>query len=340
MSESLKHDAHLPTVPPAPRVPVRKLALAMLGLAVVVVALLSSYSSAFGNPSARHIPVAVAAPPAVLRELEASPMLRVYPVPGLARARSMVEDRIAYGAFLLPRTGTAIVLVANGGGPSVATILTRLGQQVAQTRGVPLIVTDLAPTSPNDPNGTVEFYCVVFLMLGGALGATMLGRIAGPVRRLPDPLRRLALVVMYAVLLSAVVTMSADFAFGALVGHFGLLFLTMWLYALAVCLAVAGLAEVARLPAPILLILVLIGLGNPSAGGPVPRPLLNSFYSDLNQVMPQGAALSALRGVQYFGDRGIGPGLVCLIIWAAAGLIVLLGAAVVREVRAAVAVAR
>ena len=75
-----------------------------------------------------------------------------------------------------------------------------------------------------------------------------------------------------------------------------------------------------------MLVLVLICLGNPGSGGPVPRPLLNGFYSGLNPVMPQGAALSALRAVQYFGGWGAGEGLLCLAIWAAAGL-VLLGAA-------------
>jgi hypothetical protein len=42
--------------------------------------------------------------------------------------------------------------------------------------------------------------------------------------------------------------------------------------------------------------------------------------------------LSALRGVQYFGGRGIGTGLLCLTIWAAAGL-VLLGVAGLRASR-------
>jgi hypothetical protein len=82
--------------------------------------------------------------------------------------------------------------------------------------------------------------------------------------------------------------------------------------------------------ASIVLILVLIILGNPSSGGPVPRPLLNGFYSGLNPVLPQGAALSALRGVQYFGDRGIDLGLLCLLIWVLAGL-ALLGATVFRD---------
>ena len=202
---------------PGPRTPVRKLVLVMLGLTVVVVAFISSYASALGKPSPRHVPVAVSAPPAVLGKLEASPLLRVYPVADLASARSMVEDRTAYGALLLPRTGPVTLLVANGGGHAVATMLMQLGQQAAGARGTTLTTVDLAPTSPNDPNGTVEFYCIAFLFLGG--------------------------------------------------------------------------------------------------------------YSGLNPVLPQGAALSVVRGVQYFGGRGIDLGLLCLLIWALAGL-GLLGATV------------
>jgi hypothetical protein len=105
-----------------------------------------------------------------------------------------------------------------------------------------------------------------------------------------------------------------------------------------VCLAVTGLSALAGL-ASIVLVLVLIILGSPSSGGPVPRPLLNGFYSGLNPVMPQGAALSALRGVQYFGDSGIGLGLLCLLIWALAGL-ALLGATVFRDALRTESVAR
>jgi hypothetical protein len=302
----------------------------MLGLTVVVVAFISSYASALGKPSPRHVPVAVSAPPAVLGQLDASPQLRVYPVPGLAKARSMVEDRTAYGALLLPRTGPAILLVANGGGHAVATMLMQLGQQVGGARGTTLITVDLAPTSPNDPSGTVEFYCIAFLFLGGAIGATVLGRVAGPVRGLRGALARVGLVVVYAASLSVVVTLFADVALGDLVGHFGFLFLTLWLYVTAVCLAVTGFSALAGPLASLVLILVLIILGNPSSGGPVPRPLLNGFYSGLNPVVPQGAALSALRGVQYFGDRGIDLGLLCLLIWALAGL-GFLGATVIRD---------
>jgi hypothetical protein len=314
-----------------PGVLVRKLVLVVLGLTVVVVALFSSYASALGHPSPRHVPVAVSAPPTVLGKLEESPLLRVHPVADLARARSMVEDRTAYGALLLPRTGPATLLVANGGGHAVATTLMQLGQQAARTRGTTLTTVDLAPTSPNNPNGTVEFYCIAFLFLGASIGAAVLGRVMGPVRGPRGALARLGLVVAYAALVSVVVTLLADVALGDLVGHFGLLFLTLWLYVVGVCLAVTGVSALVG-PVSIVLIIVLIALGNPSSGGPVPRPLLNGFYSGLNPVLPQGAALSALRGVQYFGDHGIALALLCLLIWALAGL-ALLGAAVLRDVR-------
>jgi hypothetical protein len=138
--------------------------------------------------------------------------------------------------------------------------------------------------------------------------------------------------MVHTALLSAAVTVFTDVVYGALAGHFWFLYLTLWLYVLAVALAITGFAELAGPLASIVLIGLFIVFGNTSSGGAVPRPLLDGFFSALNPVLPQGAALSVLRGVQYFGDRGIGTGLLCLTIWAAAGL-VLLGAAGLRAPR-------
>src|SRR5205807_7862284 len=82
-------------------------------------------------------------------------------------ARSMVEDRAAYGGLVLARTGRATLVVANGGGHAVEAVLVQLVQQAA---GTALNTVDVAPTSPGDPNGLVEFYCVVFLGVGAAVG--------------------------------------------------------------------------------------------------------------------------------------------------------------------------
>ena len=306
-----------------------KVLLALIGLTTVIVAVFCSYSSAFGKPAAHHIPVAVAASPAALAKLETSPALRVQPVHDLAAARSMVEDRTADGGLVLAPTGRATLVVANGGGHAVEAVLVQLRQQAA---GTALNTVDVAPTSPGDPNGSVEFYCVVFLGIGGAVGATMLARILGPVPHLPAALKRLGLVMVHTALLSAAVTLFTDVVYGALAGHFWFLFLTLWLYVAAVSLAIAGFAELAGPLASIVLIGLFIVFGNTSSGGAVPRPLLDGFFSALNPVLPQGAALSALRGVQYFGDRGVGTGLLGLAIWAAAGL-ALLGVAGLRASR-------
>ena len=295
----------------------RKALLAMIGLTAVIVAVFCSYSSAFGKPAAHHIPVAVAASPAVLAKLETSPALRVHQVGDLAAARSMVEDRAAYGGLVLPRTGRATLVVANGGGHAVEAVLQQLGQQAA---GPTLSTVDVAPTSPDDPNGSVEFYCVVFLGIGAAVGAMLLARTLGPVPRLRAALKRVGLGLGYTALLSAAVTFFTDVVYGALPGHFWFLFLTFWLYVASVWLVVTGAAELAGPLASIVLIGLFVVFGNTSSGGAVPRPLLDGFFSALNPVLPQGAALSALRGVQYFGDRGAGTGLLCLAIWAAAGL--------------------
>jgi hypothetical protein len=320
------------------RIPVRRVVLAMVGLTVIIVVCFASYSSALGKPSPHHVPVAVSAPPGVLGALEASPLLSVHPVLTLAGARTMVEDRAAYGALVLPRTGPATLLVANGGGHAVAALLTQLGQQEALATRVRLRTVDIAPTSPDDPNGSVEFYCVIFLQIGGAVGATVLGRVLGPVRGRRDALQRLGLVALYGALLSVVVTFFTDIVYGALVGHFGLLFLILWAFVVAVCLAVTGfLTRVGPLVTAVV-ILAFVLLGNPSSGGALPRPLLDGFFAALNPLLPQGAALSALRGVQYFGDHGIGAGLLCLVIWAAVGL-GLLSAAVLRQARSATTVA-
>lgn len=127
----------------------RKVMLAMIGVTAVIAAVFCSYSSAFGKPAAHHIPVAIAAPPAVLAKLETSPALRVYQVRNLAAARSMVEDRAVYGGLVLARTGQATLVVANGGGHAVEAVLVQLGQQAA---GTALNTVDVAPTSPGDPS--------------------------------------------------------------------------------------------------------------------------------------------------------------------------------------------
>src|SRR5439155_24937506 len=85
-------------------------------------------------------------------------------------------------------------------------------------------------------------------------------------------LKRLGLMMMHTALLSAAITLFTDVVYGALAGHFWFLFLTLWLYVVAVCLAITGIAELAGPLASIVLIGLFIVFGNTSSGGAVPRP--------------------------------------------------------------------
>jgi hypothetical protein len=113
-------------------------------------------------------------------------------------------------------------------GHAVADVLTQVGHQQARVHGTTLRKMDVAPTTLKDPNGSVEFYCIVFL--GGALGASVLGRVLGPLRRPSDALKALGVMLLYSALLSVAVTCFADIVFGTLVGHWESLFLAPWLY--------------------------------------------------------------------------------------------------------------
>ncbi|MFF2133790.1 hypothetical protein ACFVW1_52485 [Streptomyces olivochromogenes] len=73
--------------------------------------------------------------------------------------------------------------------------------------------------------------------------------------------------------------------------------------------------------------MAFVVLGNSSAGGAVARPLLNGFYAALTPVLPHGAALSVVRGIQYFDGTGIADGVICLSLWAVIGTALLAAAA-------------
>jgi hypothetical protein len=74
----------------------------------------------------------------------------------------------------------------------------------------------------------------------------------------------------------------------------------------------------------------LVIVGNAAAAGPVGRPLLSSFYTTFNHIVPQGSGVSLLRGVEYFDGHGATLPLVTLAVWAAAGCVLALLGTVVR----------
>ena len=303
------------------RADVRKMVLTMAALTVFVVAMIASYSGAFAKPTLHHLDVAVAGPQQLVDGMRAQDTLSVTQVADADAARAQVYERRADAAFAVTRPGALEIYVAGGGGHSVAAASETVGRAVAAKAGLTADVTDVAPTSPGDPQGTVEFYAVIFLSIGATLGASVFGFMMGSVRRLSTLALRTLSLAAYAALLAGGVTIYADGVLGALTGHAWQVFGALWLYAMAVAGAVTGVAAAFGMVASGLLTLFLIIVGNAAAAGPVGLPLLTGFYTTFNAIVPQGSGVALLRSISYFGGNGAVTPIVTLAIWGATGLV-------------------
>jgi hypothetical protein len=65
-------------------------------------------------------------------------------------------------------------------------------------------------------------------------------------------------------------------------------------------------------------------IGNPASGGSSAPELLPGFWRDLSQLLPPGAATTAMRDVVYFHGHGMTNALLVLCLWAVLGAAVAL----------------
>ena len=68
---------------------------------------------------------------------------------------------------------------------------------------------------------------------------------------------------------------------------------------------------------------VFILLNFPSSGDSLPGPMLPAFWHVLNRFWIGASASDAFRGIVYFGGQGAGTGVLKLLGWLAAGVVLL-----------------
>ncbi|MEU6313556.1 DUF3533 domain-containing protein [Streptomyces sp. NPDC047014] len=317
-------------------------ALLVLGVLVLQLAFVTSYIGAFHQPKPHEIPIAVAAPAAQVAERSAQQLgtlpgdpLDPRVVADGAAARAQVENREVDGALIIDPGGrTDRLLVASGAGASLSQALEEVVGRAEQAQGRSVRVTDVAPAAKGDSRGLSSFYLVIGWCVGGYLCAAILAISAGarPANGARAVIRLGALLVysLAAGLLGAVV---AGPVLGALPGSvWGLWGLgTLVVFAVgATTLAFQGLAGVVGIG---LAILVIVVLGNPSAGGAYPYPLLPPFWSTIGPALPPGAGTYAARSITYFAGNGATGPLLVLSAWAVAGAAITLASAVSRRGR-------
>jgi hypothetical protein len=175
----------------------------------------------------------------------------------------------------------------------------------------------VAPLPAADPHGAVFALATVPLVIGGILTGAVLAL------GMPDRRRRAVAVVAVAVLAGAATTAVLGPWLGALAGTWIAEAAVVALGITAVAAALLGLHRVAGLPGLGLGAATMLLLGVPLSGAMSAPELLPAGWSTLGQLLPPGAAASALRSTAYFDGSGSAGPLVVLGCWAVAGLLLL-----------------
>jgi hypothetical protein len=306
--------------------------IVLVAAAALQLAFVGSYVGAFHDPTPHSVPVDLVAPytiaPQLTAQIDGLPgtPIKVHQASSAVVARNDVENRDVYAYFEPHSKGpdTLVVATAANAATAVAVETVVAGLETARHRPAARIV-DLAPLPASDANGLTGFYAVVGWMIGGYLGATLLGLVGEP--RAKSRLRALSRVLalaVYAVASGVLSVLLLDKGIGVLSGHFQDLCGVAALAIFAAGATTAAFQSVLGIAGTGLAIVVFVVVGNPSSGGPFARDLLPQFWRVVGGYLPPGAAVDLVRNVVYFGANSIQTPLIVLAAWAAAGTILAL----------------
>jgi hypothetical protein len=306
--------------------------LLVIGVLLLQLGFVASYVGALHHPSPYHASIDVVAPAPVVDQLvgqlDSLPksVLDARPAADEATARQRIRDQKVYSALLFNPTGTQdTLLVASAAGPALSGAVQKAVTAVDQQQGRTVVVEDLVPLAMGDNGGLTPFYLAVGWCVGGYLVAAILGISAGsrPANG-PRAVIRLATLALYSIasgIGGAVIVGPALHALpgrivalggvGALV-VFGVGAITM---AMQCLFGVVGIG---------LAVLLFVVLGNPSAGGVYPPPMLPPFWRAIGRWLPNGAGTSVARSVAYFHGTALTWPLAVLSVWAGAGVVLTL----------------
>lgn len=318
-------------------------AVLVIGVLALQLGFVMSYIGAFHDPSPYRIPLAVTSPDSQIAD---EALYRLDRLPGEpvdttavddeATALRQIRQREVDGALVMdPRSTTDRLLVAGGAGGALAEALTAVVEKEAP-RNRTVRVVDVVPGAQGDAGGLSSFHLVVGWCVGGVLCAAVLAVSAGA--RPANAARaviRLGVLLLYSVVAGLLGTLIAGPVLDALPGDVWALWGlgTLLVFAVgAITLAFQGLAGTLGIGLAILLVVVL---GNPSAGGAYPYPLLPPFWRAIGPALPPGAGTYAARSLAYFSGNGAAGPMLVLSAWAVGGAAVTLACAVVRRGRPA-----
>lgn len=305
-----------------PPLPLKAVVAVMLGGLVFIVGMVASYTQAMANPSPNGLRIAIAGSSEVTVQLMDQPELSISTAVDAAAARSQVLSHEVEAAIVMAPDGSAVTTyVASGPSRAISSVASSIGDQVAKSAGVANTTIDLAPPAENNQNGTLEFYMVIFITIGGSFGSAIFYRVLGPIRTGADLLMRFVVLITMAGLLAAGVMLYASQVFDGLVGgHSPAIFAGLWFYTFSVASFVTGISTLGGPIAGAVVSIFFVMLGNSASGGPFGTHMQGSFFQALRWVVPQTWGLELVHDIEYFASSNMATSLTAIAIWAVAGI--------------------
>lgn len=293
----------------------------LVAVITLLTALLTVLLIAFAWPAARSeprdVPLAVAGPGPAVAQVKAGldqalpGGFDVTAVPDRAAAVQLIQDRDAYGAIVLD-SAQPEVLTASAGGPVVAQLLTQLSTRLSPQS--PAKVTDIVPLPKDDPRGAGLAAGALPLVLGGIIAAGALTQLVRSGSR--RMIGAVAFAITGGLALAAVLQYWLGSFEGSYLGNAGVIAMSI----AAISLTLLGLEWLLGTAGLALGGAMMMLLGNPLSGMTSAPEMLPSGWGALGQLLPPGAAGTALRSVSFFDGAGAARPLVVLTCWLVAGL--------------------
>ena len=304
---------------------------ALAGVLVLAFALVGSNVAANHAPKPHQLPLGVIGTPLVVGaeaaslEHRAPGAFQIHAYTSLSAAKAAILHREVYGA--LRPAQSPLLLVASAASPAVATLLQKTFTAAAQAQGKTLVVRDLVPLPSSDSRGATTFSMLISLLVIAIISSAIIYLLG---RHRPPPVR-LAVMVALGVCAGLVAALLTNVIVGAFHGHF----LAVWgvaaLFVLAVGLPIAAFQVLVGAGGIAIGAVMFLVVGNPASGGSSAPELLPGFWRALSQLLPPGAAITAMRDVVYFHGHGMTHALLVLGIYAILGATVVFTVQILRS---------
>ncbi|WP_193044640.1 ABC transporter permease [Mycolicibacterium baixiangningiae] len=291
----------------------------VVGLCVVIAIVALAFALPAAKSGPHDVPIGVAGPQAANGQIaamldERAPgAFAVTYFPGEDQLRDAIRNREVYGGLTVGPDGRKL-LIATGGGPAVAQVLTQLGTGMAAQTGTAPVIEDVAPLPAADPRGTGLAASALPITLAGILPAIAL---VFALRR--EIWTRLATAVVFSAVAAWTIAALLYYVLGSFDQNFWGVTAGLTLGLLACGLPVLGLGSLfGRVGLACGAVLALL-VGNPLSGLSSAPEMLPRGWGEVGQWLPQGATATLLRSTAYFGGAGAMSAVVVAICWALAG---------------------